>query len=66
MNEISDLKYTLIYIIHGDDSYLYHDKKGNSKNADEMKTDGVDIFYRPPKSGKLKTNKSIPVGNACA
>lgn len=31
-----EVEYTLIYLIHGDGSYLYHDKRGIGKEADEQ------------------------------
>ncbi|MDP4192192.1 MAG: clostripain-related cysteine peptidase [Bacteroidota bacterium] len=30
-----NIKYSIIYLIHGDGSYLYHDSSGNQINADE-------------------------------
>src|SRR5699024_12385413 len=34
--ESSDLNYRLIYIIHGDANYLYHDTAGRSLQSDEQ------------------------------
>ncbi len=30
------LRYSIVCIIHGDGDYLYHDSRGNERNADEM------------------------------
>lgn len=54
--------YRIIYIIHGDNNYLYHDEKGNAVKADEkilgqakyvaknIKRGEVFIFYHKPRN----------------
>lgn len=58
----SVVQYTTIYIIHGDANYLYHDREGNARQADEEKVKEaisvaeqadkgeVFIFYQRPET----------------
>lgn len=67
LEEVSafDTKYSIIFIIHGDNNYLYHDSSGKSYNADEEALIGarrvaeenshaeVFIFHQKPGSNFL-------------
>ena len=59
--EAGEIKYSLIFVIHGDASYLYHDQNGNTKYADRnlvrqaidvatsLEQSEVFIFHQKPK-----------------
>lgn len=43
--------YSMVFVIHGDGDYLYHDRQGNAYRADErMVTEAVDVAVQNPKA----------------
>lgn len=52
-NSSSDVYYRLIYVIHGDANYLYHDEDGNGLQADEQKVAEAKEVARRARKGEV-------------
>lgn len=51
--ESSEVQYSLIYVIHGDANYLYHDEKGQGLQADEQQLQEAIAVARQAKQGEV-------------
>lgn len=58
--DTTQVNYTLIYVIHGDANYLYHDENGKSLQADEQKMREAISVARKAKHGEVFIFHQLP------
>ncbi|MEO8166663.1 MAG: hypothetical protein ABI623_00360, partial [bacterium] len=48
-SQVFPIRYSFVFIIHGDGDYLYHDRDGNAYQADERSlAEAIDVAVQNP------------------